>query len=160
MYNNYKILNAITHNVSGSKYNTIATPCTKAELVKHKPYFIFDFVSLIPKCIVYKLYLEDEPNVLQGLFTFSPSTGFLDCENMETNEINKHGKAMYGGVGKLMIALCCKIALELGFGSFISFTAKNKLFLYYGRFGAQRLGNSNTMFINEEEATKPMAKYF
>ncbi|MES2774871.1 MAG: hypothetical protein V4722_11840 [Bacteroidota bacterium] len=160
MNTTYKILNAITLNVTGNKYNAVAAECSKAELLKHKSYFGFDFVKLIPAFTVYKLHLEDEPNIIQGLFSFRISTGFLQCENMEINKMNKHGKAIYSGVGKLMIALCCKISHDLGFGGYISFLAKNRLFNYYRRFGAQRIGDSNTMFIDESTAQKIIAKHF
>jgi hypothetical protein len=79
---------------------------------------------------------------------------------MEINEFNKRGIALYSGVGKSMVALCCKVSWDGGLEGYISFEAKNRLIPYYQRLGAQRIGNTKRMFIDDAAANKLIAQYF
>ncbi len=124
-------------------------------------HFDFDFISLkSQKKIIYKICKVDDEDVLQGLVAFEIRQDFLYCFNMEISDFNKKPIALYGGIGKAMIALCCKIAYDLGFEGVISFEAKNRLFDYYKRYGATQIGSSIRFFIDEKNAEKLMALYF
>lgn len=121
---------------------------------------MFDFALLHRKGnIVYKIFKEGESDILHGLVAFSPSTGFLKCENMEISAINKKPILLYAGVGNAMVALCCKISFDLGFEGYIGFDAKNKLFDYYKRVGAIHLGGIK-FIIEEKQAVLLIKKYF
>jgi hypothetical protein len=156
----YKLYKAITLNASGKKVDVLATPVTTRELQKHRHQFQFDFISIANDFKVYKIYVDDQPDIIQGLVAFRPQVGFLDCVNMEINEFNKHGIALYSGVGKSMVALCCKVSMDEGLEGYISFEAKNRLIPYYQRLGAQRIGSSKRMFIDDSAAHKLIALYF
>ena len=156
----YKLYNAITLNTSGEKVDILASSVTARELRKHKHHFQFDFISIAKDFSIYKIYLENQPDIIQGLVAFRTQAGFLDCANMEINEFNKHGIALYSGVGKSMVALCCKVSLDEGMDGYISFEAKNRLIPYYQRLGAQRIGNSKRMFIDDTAARKLISLYF
>jgi hypothetical protein len=157
----YYLRNALTLNTTGEKYNVVAMPTKAAEIKKHRHQFReFDFLkSLKDGFTVYKICREGEDNILQGLVAFRPSTGFLECANMEVNDTNKSPISMYNGVGKCMIALCCKISLDAGFGGYIAFFAKNHLIRYYQRYGAENLFGLR-MAIDEKAAQKLIDLYF
>lgn len=159
MLKNYKILNAITLNVTGNKYNAIATPTNKAEIVKHKAQFGFNFIALPKDAIVYKIHLENEPNIIQGLVAFRHELGALHCLNMETNYFNKKAPALYSGIGRLIVTFCCKYSLDNGMYGFIYFEAKNRLMPYYARLGAENVYGLR-MCIDETAAKKLINYYF
>lgn len=108
---------------------------------------------------IYKVYKIGEPDILQGLVAFRASPGVLECSNMETNKINQGVSALYSGLGKAIIALCCKISFDYGMDGFITFEAKNSLFAYYQRYGAI-LVVGNRMAIETIPAKKMVDVYF
>jgi hypothetical protein len=122
------VLNAI-----GEKEDAMAAPVKTAEIRRHQHQFEFDFISISRKFVVYKIYLKNQPDIIQGLVAFRVQKGFLDCVNMEINAFNKHGISLYSGVGRCMVALCCKISIDNGLEGYISFEAKNRLIPYYQR---------------------------
>jgi hypothetical protein len=79
---------------------------------------------------------------------------------MEINGFNKRGISLYSGVGKRMVALCCKISMDIGAEGYISFEAKNSLIPYYQRLGAKLIGSSSRMFIDNIGAQKLIDSYF
>lgn len=106
---------AFTFNATGEKVDAVASPATHLELVALKTDFQFDFRSLLKECTVYKLQVESEPAV-QGLVAFRPTPGILECANMEICHANKHGRPKYNGIGKSIVALCCKVSQDKGLG--------------------------------------------
>lgn len=161
MNKTYHLNNAITLNTTSEKYDAVAIPTNAAEIKKHRHQFReFNFSQSIKDGFtVYKICREDDENILQGLVAAKPSTGFLECANMEVNDFNKSPVSMYNGVGKCMIALCCKISFDIGFGGYIAFFAKNHLMRYYKRYGAKNLYGLR-MFIDDESAKKLIDLYF
>jgi hypothetical protein len=79
---------------------------------------------------------------------------------MEINICNKRPISLHSGIGKAMIALCCKISDDLGFDGFIAFEAKNRLHKYYTRLGAIQIGSSNKFYISDKNAQKLIQLYF
>jgi hypothetical protein len=98
--------------------------------------------------------------VKAGMVAFRHQKDYLDCVNMEINGFNKRGISLYSGVGKCMVALCCKISMDNGSEGFISFEAKNRLIPYYQRLGAKRIGSSSRMFLDDIAAQKLIDLYF
>ena len=161
MQKRYNLNNAIILNTTGQKYDAIAVQVNAAEIKKHSHQFeYFDFIRLINDgYTVYKICRHNEENIFQGMVAVKPSTAFLDCANMETNNFNKRPISLYGNVGKCIVALCCKISMDAGFGGYIAFYAKNELFGYYERLGAKHLFGLR-MYIDEKAAQKLIYLYF
>ncbi|HEY4062635.1 MAG TPA: hypothetical protein VGM30_12070 [Puia sp.] len=156
----YRLYDAIVLNATGKKEAALAAPVKAAEIRRHQHQFKFDFISISRKFIVYKIHLENQPDIIQGMVAFRYQKDYLDCVNMEINGFNKHGISLYSGVGKCMVALCCKISMDNGAEGYISFEAKNRLIPYYQRLGAKRIGGSSRMFINNVGAQKLIDLYF
>ena len=159
MKKSYSLKNAITFNPTGKKYNAIAGIATLQEIKQHKEYFEFDFEKLLKDGTVYKICKQGDEDLIQGLVAVKPGKGVLDCANMETNKINKAPLSLHNGIGKCIIALCCKISFDLGLEGFICFEAKNKLMAYYRRYGAKNMTGLR-MFIDTEAAEKLVDLYF
>lgn len=156
----YKLYNAIVLNATGKKENVLAAPVKTGEIRRHQHQFKFDFISISKKFVVYKVHLEDQSDIIQGLVAFRHQKDYLDCANMEINEFNKRNISLYSGVGKCMVSLCCKISMESELQGYISFEAKNRLIPYYQRLGAKRIGSSSRMFIDDVAAQKLIDLYF
>lgn len=147
-------------NATGNVENALAAPIKATEIRRHQHQFKFDFISISKKFVVYKVHLEYQPDIIQGLVAFRNQKDYLDCANMEINEFNKRGISLYSGVGKSMVALCCKISMDNGSEGYISFEAKNRLIPYYQRLGAKRIGSSSRMFMDDVAAQKLIDLYF
>ena len=156
----YKLYDALVLNATRKKEHVLAAPIGTPEIRRHRHQFEFDFVSISKKFTVYKLYLENQPDIIQGMVAFRYQKGYLDCVNMEINGFNKRGISLYAGVGKSMVALCCKVSMDNGAEGYISFEAKNRLIPYYQRLGARRIGSSSRMFIDDVAAQKLINLYF
>ncbi|MBO9613483.1 MAG: hypothetical protein J7619_12345 [Dyadobacter sp.] len=154
----YTLSSAFTFNATGEKVDAVASPATQSELVGSRNHFQFNFLTLAKKYTIYKLQAGDD-RAIQGLVAFRPSTGALECTNMETCDTNKHGKPVCHGVGKAMVALCCKASLDEGLDGCIYFDAKNRLIPYYERFGARHLFGLR-MIIDSVNAKRLIDLYF
>lgn len=159
MKQTYVLRNAVWLNATGEKYDAIATPVLLAEILKHRRHFSFDFVVLVKEFIVYKLMVETQPGIIQGLVAFRETPGILHCANMETNLQNQGKGAVYSGVGKAIVGLCCRYSFDIGLTGEIYFDAKNKLFPYYERMGAIHLAGLR-MLIEKKDAIKLINLYF
>ncbi len=157
MSNIYLLKKAICHKATGIKVNALASPTNDAERIKHKAHFSFKFYG--NRRTVYKLTTEADRNTMQGIVSFTATPGVLECGNMETAIHNRGKSAIYTGLGKAMVALCCKISFDNGMDGFISFESKGRLTAYYARMGAKNLTQTR-MYINETKARKLMEQYF
>jgi hypothetical protein len=154
----YTLSSAFTLNATGEKVDAVASPATHRELIESRHSFSFNFLTLTRKYTVYKLQVGGELTI-QGLVAFTPTQGALECTNMEICNSNKHGKPVYHGVGKAMVALCCKVSLDEGLDGCIYFDAKNRLIPYYKRFGARHIFGLR-MIMDSTNAEKLIGLYF
>lgn len=154
----YTLSSAFTFNSTGEKVDAIASPATLSELAGSRQSFHFNFLTLTKNYKVYKLQAGKDPNI-QGLVAFKPTTGALECSNMEICHTNKHGRPIYNGIGRAMVALCCKVSLDCGLDGCIYFDAKNRLIPYYERFGARHIFGLR-MIMDAINAKKLIDLYF
>ncbi len=154
----YTLSSAFTFNATGEKVDAIASPATLSELSESRHSFQFNFLKLNQKYIVYKLQARGD-STIQGLVAFRPTQGAMECSNMEICNANKHGKPVYHGAGKAMVALCCKVSFDEGLDGCIYFDAKNRLIPYYERFGARRIFGLR-MIMDSVNAKKLIDLYF
>lgn len=160
MKKQYSLKDAIIFNPTNKISNAIATITNISEIRSHKEYYVFNFENLIKQGnTVYKITKENDTDIVQGFVAFRQSNSFLDCANMEINKINKKPLLLHSGIGKAMIALCCKISFELGNDGFITFEAKSILKDYYTRMGAKQIGGLK-MYIDSVGAKKMIDIYF
>jgi hypothetical protein len=155
----YSLRNGIIFNPTGKKHNAIANPAALKEITQHKDYFSFDFINLFKAFTIYKICKEGDEDIIQGLVAFKASIGIIQCANMELNSINQKPLLLHSGLGKCMVALCCKISFDMGFEGFITFEAKNRLMPYYRRMGAINVSGL-IMAVETPEAQKLVDVFF
>jgi len=110
--------------------------------------------------IVYKLTRDDEPEIIQGLISFSEMTGYIYVHLAESAPINFGLNKKHEGVGGNLFAYACKRSWDAGNEGFISFQAKTKLISHYEKvLGAVHNGGHN-MIIYPQEALFLIKQYF
>lgn len=112
MEQTYYLKEAIIFNPTGKKHNAIATVATMKEIRQNKDQFYFNFEKNYKENTVYKITKEGD-DVIQAFVSVQPVIDVLKCSNMETNKINKSPLSIHGGIGKSIIALCCKISFDM-----------------------------------------------
>lgn len=115
--------------------------------------------------IVYKLTLEDNLEVIQGLVAVIdyPTDKALYIKIAESAPHNIGDNKEYEGVGGHLFAIVANESVKKGYGGFLFLDAKNiKLARYYHeKFGATLLGMPHPyrMFVDESNAKKLLSFY-
>ena len=109
---------------------------------------------------VYKLTIANNPNIIQGLLSFTIKPDHLYLNLLESAPFNLGHKKLYDGVPGNLVAYACKVSFQNGFEGFVSFTAKTKLIEHYEKtLGAYHFGN-HLMIIPTQVARQLIDKYF
>ncbi len=109
---------------------------------------------------VFKLVIEGNQDVLQGLISLENMQGFVYVSLIESINYNKGINKVYEGVAGNLFAYACKVSHELGFDGFVAFDAKTALVGHYQKtLGAFTLGG-HRMIIPTQPAQILIDKYF
>lgn len=109
---------------------------------------------------VYKLTIEGEPEILQGLISVSDMEDYVYVHLAESAPVNFGPDKMHEGVGGNLFAYACKKSWDAGNEGFVSFQAKTKLITHYEKvLGAVHNGGHN-MIIYPQEALFLIKQYF
>lgn len=153
----------ITNRISQEQFQTIVLPITKKDLPHlDKKFWSFDWKkeAKFANRIVYKLATLENPNVIQGLISLSDLGDHVFVNLIESAVFNRGKDRLYEGVAGNLFAFACQQSIEKGYDGFVVMEAKTKLIAYYrDAFGAQRMGNSLRMFLDERVAEK-LINYF
>jgi len=99
--------------------------------------------------------------MIQGLISVEKQGGFYFVSLIENAPFNIGKDKEYSGVATNLFAFICKLSKENGFEGFVVFEAKTALIEHYkSTLGAQTVGNSIRMFIDEAQAEKLIAIHF
>jgi len=109
---------------------------------------------------VYKLTIQNNPAIIQGLVSFIIKDGYIYMSLIESAPFNRGHKKVYLGVPGNLVAYGCKLSFQKGFGGFLSFHSKTKLLEHYEKsLGAYHFGG-HLMIINPQQAQKLIDQYF
>lgn len=145
--------NSIQHRDSGLMLATLVLLADQAEIKTLPGEWLFDWKTESKRSPVYKLVLVETPNVVQGLMSIEERDGFVFVSLVENAPFNRGIGKIHRGVAVNLFAFACKLSAEKGFGGFVAFEAKTALVNHYQKIlGAQQIGNSNRMFIDELRA--------
>ena len=159
-----KLTNSIKNTISGDSFPTDVSRLTKADLKKvaKKIGWNFNWRDELNNNSreVYKLTITNNPNIIQGLLSFTIKDDHLYMNLIESAPFNLGRNKLYEGVPGNLVAFACKISFQNGFDGFLSFTAKTKLIEHYEKsLGAYHFGN-HLMIIETGVAQKLVDKYF
>jgi hypothetical protein len=159
-----KITESVESAESGERFETRVLPVIDVDLEEITESngwkFDWNFEMSQPKRQVYKLIIEEEPSVIQGLVSFEKRENFVFMHLIECSPFNIGKGKKYLGVSCNLVAYGCNLSKELGFDGVLSFDAKTALVPHYEKtLGAVRI-SERRMVIFEENAQILIDKYF
>jgi hypothetical protein len=159
-----KLTNSIENVFSGDSFDTDLMPLSVQDLkaIKKGNGWQFDWKYEFEQSDrqIYKLTIKGNPNVIQGLVSFSDKKDHLFMHLIENAPFNKGKNKIYVGVAGNLVAYLCKESWDLGYEGFVSFISKTRLIEHYEKtLGAIHVGN-HKMVIFPKEALYLIKKYF
>lgn len=159
-----RLTNSILNTVSGDSFQTEVSLVTKQDLkqILKKNGWNFDW-KIEYKDLrkeVYKLHIQDNPNIIQGMLSITVETDHVFMNLLENAPFNIGKNKLYEGVAGNLVAFACKISFQRGFEGFVAFTSKTNLIEHYEKtLGAYHFHNQR-MIIETASAKKLVQKYF
>ena len=158
------LTNSIQNRITGDSFDTKIVKVEIGEIkqiIKNNNWlFDWEKEAKIKGRNTYKLTIEDNSAIIQGLISISIMSDHIFMDLLETAHFNRKKNKMYLGVAGNLVAFACKLSLELGFEGYIAFNAKTSLIKHY----ELTLGAVNTsgqkMIINPTESMKLINQYF
>ena len=159
-----RLTNSIENTITGDSFSTEVIRFTKTDLkqVTKKNGWAFNWKDELDdnKKEVYKLTISNNPDIIQGLLSFTVEDDHVYMNLLESAPFNRGKNKIYEGVPGNLVAYACKISFQNGFDGYISFTAKTKLIDHYIKtLGAYHFGR-HLMIINTIAANILIDKYF
>jgi len=159
-----KLTNSIQNTVSGDSFPTEVSRLTKADLkqLTKKTSWAFNWKTELDDNAreVYKLTISNNPNIIQGLLSFTIEPDHIYMDLLESAPFNRGRNKLYEGVAGNLVAFACKVSFQNGFDGYLSFTAKTKLIDHYIKTLEAYHFGGHLMIINTIAANKLIDKYF
>lgn len=159
-----KLTNSIENTVSGDSFQTEVSTFTTKDLKQStmKNGWQFNWKQELANNSreVYKLTIVNNPDIIQGLISFTIKSDHIYMDLIESAPFNLGRNKIYEGVAGNLVAFACKVSFQRGFAGFLSFTAKTKLIEHYEKtLGAYHFGN-HLMILETKAASILVEKYF
>ena len=156
------LTNSIENRITGDKFDTQVIKIEKRDISKLKKGWNFDWIAEYnSKAEVYKLIIENNKSIIQGLISLSLKQGFVYVELVESADFNIGRNKVYYGVAGNLFAFACKLSWDNGNYGYIAFNAKTNLIKHYVEtLGAKQIGNSSQLVIEPQEALVLINKYY
>lgn len=158
------LTNSIRNTVSGDSFQTEVLRLTKADLkhITKKNGWNFNWKKELDDNTkeVYKLTVVNNPNIVQGLISFTINADHVYMDLLENAPFNLGRSKLYEGVAGNLVAYACKISFQHGFDGYVSFTAKTRLVEHYQKTLNAITFGGQLMIINTLAANILVDKYF
>ena len=159
-----KLTNSIENVRSGDRFQTVVSILNESdiELINQDKKWQFDWKSefIIPEREVYKLAIQNNSKIIQGLVSLQLKTDHIYMHLLENAPFNKGKNKVYSGVAGNLVAFACKRSFQLGYDGYVSFLSKSNLVDHYEQtLKAVHIGG-RVMIINTEAALRLINRYF
>jgi hypothetical protein len=159
-----KLTNSIQNTISGDSFQTEVSSFTTKDLKQttKKNGWNFNWKKELSNNVreVYKLTIVNNPDIIQGVISFTVKTDHIYLDLIESAPFNLGRNKIYEGVAGNLVAFACKVSFQRGFDGFCSFTAKSKLIKHYEKtLGAYHFGN-HLMILETKASSILVNKYF
>ena len=159
-----RLTNSIQNTISGDSFPTDVSRLIKTDLrqITKKNGWVFNWKTELDDNTkeVYKLTINNNPNIIQGILSITIETDHVYMDLLESAAFNKGKNKLYEGVAGNLVAYACKKSFQNGFDGYLSFTAKTKLINHYIKtLNAFHFGG-HLMIINTIAASKLIDQYF
>jgi hypothetical protein len=159
-----KLTRSVENVATGDSFPTEVTYLTRIDLkqITKKNGWLFNWKKEfdIDSREVYKLAIQGNSNIIQGLISLSIEDDHIYMHLIESAQFNKGRTKIYLGVPGNLVAYACRLSFQKGFGGFVSFHSKTKLIEHYVKtLGAYHFGG-HLMIIDTLPAKTLIEKYF
>jgi len=159
-----KLTHSLEDTQTGEILLTEILPLDKAELkdITKKSGWKFNWKTefIASEKQVFKLVLQEEPKIIQGLICFEKKADHIFMHLIETAPHNFGKNKKYFGVLGNLIAFCCKISYQNGFDGELGFDSKTNLIPHYIKeLGARHFGGQR-MVILKDAAMNLITRYY
>jgi hypothetical protein len=159
-----KLTNSIINVITGDSFQTDVSLIDKNDLksITKKNGWLFNWKSEYkqPDRDVYKLTIEGNQDVIQGLISITEREDHVYMHLIESAPFNLGRNKVYIGVPGNLVAFVCRISFHRGFEGYVSFTAKTQLIEHYQKTLGAISAGGQLMVINTDAALKLIDKYF
>jgi hypothetical protein len=159
-----KLTNSIVNTISGDSFQTDVLLATESDIkeISKKKGWNFNWKTEYDDVAkeVYKLTIENNPNIIQGLLSLTIESDHIYMSLLESSPFNIGKKKLYEGVAGNLVAYACKLSFQKGYEGFVAFTAKTELIEHYEKtLGAFHFKNQR-MIIETKASRILVEKYF
>lgn len=159
-----KLTNSIENVITGDCFQTDVSLIGRKDLksITKKNGWLFNWKGEYEQADrdVYKLTIEGNPDVIQGLISITEREDHVYMHLLESAPFNLGRNKVYLGVPGNLVAFICRTSFHRGFEGYVSFTAKSHLIEHYQKtLGAVSAG-AQLMVINTDAALRLINKYF
>jgi len=109
---------------------------------------------------VFKLVLQKEPKIIQGLISLTTEIDHIFMDLIETAPHNYGKSKKYFGVAGNLVAFGCKLSFERGFEGYIAFKSKTKLIGHYEKTLGAKVLYGQKMKLDTNASIKLIKDYY
>lgn len=159
-----RLTNSIVNTISGDSFPTEVLTVTPEDLkiITKKGGWKFNWKAeaKMTDRTVYKLTIEGNRNIVQGLVSLTDSKDHIFLHLIESAPFNFGKPKLYEGVPGNLVAFACKMSMDKGYEGFVSFFSKTRLIEHYEKMlGAVHVGG-HRMVIYTFAAEKLINQYY
>jgi len=159
-----KLTHSLEDAASGDILLTEVLPLEKADLkdISKKSGWKFNWNTefITPEKQVFKLILQKEPKIIQGLICLEKKNDHIFMPLIETAPHNFGKTKKYLGVAANLVAFICKLSFENGFDGYVAFESKTKLIGHYSKTLGAKLLFGQQMELDSNASIKLINRYF
>jgi len=158
-----KLTRSIENAISGDSFKTETLELTSDDLKRvKKSEWLFDWKYEAKQAdkTVYKLVIEGNNRVIQGLISIQDRGDHIFMALIESSKFNRGADKLYLGVPGNLVAFACKLSFNKGYAGYVSFESKTKLKEHYQKSLGVHVLFGNVMAIDTKAAHKLVNQYF
>lgn len=130
-----KLTNSIENRITGDSFDTQTTEIIKSDLKLFNSGWGFDWKAEYKSDNSdYKLTIEQNYTVIQGLISLQYRDGFVFVDLIENADFNIGRNKVYNGVAGNLFAFACKESWDKGDFGYESFNSKTNLVSHYENY--------------------------
>ena len=157
------LTNSIENTVSGDIFDTAIIQLSVKDGSKiNKVEWRFDWKGQLKLTdrVTFKLIIEHNPNITQGLISLSDRGDHIYMHLIESANFNKGRQKIYTGVPGNLVAFACKLSFEKGYEGYLAFDAKTVLVKHYEETLYATHFKGTKMMIETPAALRLINQYF
>ena len=158
-----KLTNSIENAVSGDVFDTAIFQLSVKDIKQiNKADWQFDWQEQLKlnDRETYKLVIENNPKIIQGLISLSDQDDHIYMHLIESAKFNKGKTKIYAGVPGNLVAFACKLSFDKGYDGYLAFDAKTVLVRHYQETLYATHFKGTKMIIETPAATRLINQYF